>query len=738
MAIDPRLVEIALEYVEGTAFERFFQAFFPEFGGASFVPLGGAHDGGADAFDGSTIFEGKSKATSFYQASVEHNHRAKIRRTVARLRDFGREVRVLTYFSSRNIQTQDVDEEELTEELDVSIRIRSRKWIAVNINKSSATQQAFEHFLRPCVAFLHDVGAARLIERPPISGSTSVCVFLGQEVERRRSNSDLLTSIVDSLVLWSLSGTDPDKGIFMTRDQILAKIEETLPTAKQFMRGSLDHRLEALASKQKTGGREIRWHRKQGLFCLPFETRILIESENLEDETLRMDVLEIFSARASKYAEEEDVPIAAEQVADLAMTSVQRVFEKEGLRFAAFFSDSEGEIGGSVADRVDEVLNDAQMGGNAAIAVKAAIIAVLRPAFYQSEEQERQYFGKLSRTYALLFSLRADPEIINYFRGMSSNFVLYVGADILIQALSERYLRPEDQMAVNTLGILRDAGSTLILSEPALEEVRGHLVATDAEFRSLFMHVEPYVKKEHARHASKPLVRAYFYSMLAPIDNIRPPGGWKSFIGQFCDYDQLRGAEGKTQLKHYLLERFRMEFESHDDLAALADDDEVAKLAGRLKKIKRDEVLAINDARQILAIYGKRAQLKEQHKPNPFGYRTWWLTHESFVRQFTGELVHREGAPYILRPEFILNFIALSPTTEQVRSAYRSIFPTILGMTLSNRMRDEIFKDVMQKVRDIQEKDEARLTVIMGTLANRLKSDTFKIYETRFGRGILD
>ena len=525
MTIDPQLAEIALEYVEGTAFERFFQAFYPQIVGINFVPLGGMHDGGADAFDADVVHEG-SRATHFYQASIEQDHVAKIKRTIARLHEVGRDVRNLTYVSARNITTPDRDEDLLTEELDVTIRIRSRKWIVANINRSPATEAAFEAHLRPFVAFLSGAGSARLLDRPPIPGAASVCVFLGQEVERRRSNSDLLTSIVDSLILWSLTDTDPQKGKLLSRPEILSRIEETLPTAKHFVRGTLDHRLAALASKNNTNGREVRWHKKQDKFALPFSTRQIIELENTEDEALRLSVLATFASRAEKYAEDEEMPLLPSAVAELAMTTVQRVFEKEGLQFAAFFSDREGEIGGSVADRADEVLQDAQIGGNAAVAVKAALLSILRPAFYQSEAAEREYFGKLSRTYALLFSLRVDPNIINYFRQMSSNFILYVGADLIIQAFSERYLRPQDQMATNMLKIVREAGSTLILSEPALEEIRGHLAASDTEFRVVFSGVEPYVTREHARHASKPLIRAYFYSRLSPIDDIRPPAGW--------------------------------------------------------------------------------------------------------------------------------------------------------------------------------------------------------------------
>ena len=44
-----------------------------------------------------------------------------------------------------------------------------------------------------------------------------------------------------------------------------------------------------------------------------------------------------------------------------------------------------------------------------------------------------------------------------------------------------------------------------------------------------------------------------------------------------------------------------------------------------------------------------------------------------------------------MRPEFLLNFIALSPTTEQIRRSYETVFPTLLGIKLSNRMREDVF-----------------------------------------------
>jgi hypothetical protein len=96
---------------------------------------------------------------------------------------------------------------------------------------------------------------------------------------------------------------------------------------------------------------------------------------------------------------------------------------------------------------------------------------------------------------------------------------------------------------------------------------------------------------------------------------------------------------------------------SNEDRGTLAPEDSVEELAKVLSPLKKEEVLAVNDARIILSVYGKRKSLKEDHKPNPYGYATWWLTHETRVQRATADLIRMKGSKYIIRPDFILNSI---------------------------------------------------------------------------------
>ena len=122
------------------------------------------------------------------------------------------------------------------------------------------------------------------------------------------------------------------------------------------------------------------------------------------------------------------------------------------------------------------------------------------------------------------------------------------------------------------------------------------------------------------------------------------------------------------------------------------------------------------------------------HKPNPYGFRTWWLTHEANVLKVTKNLVQQHGSPYIIRPEFILNFIAFSPTMEEVRQSYNNIFPTLLGVKMSNRMREDIYHDVLNRIRETYGMDDARVKSKLIELSNQLKGDGYKYYESNLAQ----
>ncbi|WP_156656113.1 hypothetical protein [Mycobacterium sp. 852002-51971_SCH5477799-a] len=84
----------------------------------------------------------------FYQASIEEDVEAKIRRTVARIKEFGRTPTNLVYLTPNAVRYSDRVERELTKELNVTIAIRDGGYIALHINDDDGTKAAYHCILR--------------------------------------------------------------------------------------------------------------------------------------------------------------------------------------------------------------------------------------------------------------------------------------------------------------------------------------------------------------------------------------------------------------------------------------------------------------------------------------------------------------------------------------------------------------------------------------------------------------
>ena len=82
----------------------------------------------------------------------------------------------------------------------------------------------------------------------------------------------------------------------------------------------------------------------------------------------------------------------------------------------------------------------------------------------------------------------------------------------------------------------------------------------------------------------------------------------------------------------------------------------------------------------------------------------------------------------MMRPEFLLNFIALSPSTAQVRETFRKIFPSLLGIRLAKRLSQEAFDELMHSVDEAVDLEEGRRQAAIADLVDRLKSDFAKQY----------
>ena len=737
--IDHRIVEIALERVQPNDFEKFVQAFYSAEMGADYVPLGGMHDGGADGWVQNGIFE-IVEGAKFLQASITGDIKNKIKQTVARLRECGRAPASLLFCSSKPVGKIDLIQEELSSELNCRVVIRDATYFVGQINSSPQSVQAYDSYLAPAASFLFEAGSAQLVKESVELPARTLCVFVGQELDRRRGQTELLETVADSLIIWSLESTNPEKNSFMTRDEIEARVISAMPSANIFFRGVLDARLNNLKTKT-AGGRRINFHSSQKGYCLPFETRQLIQKENIEDETLRLEVSKVFRSKSLELVGDKNGNAeTTELIVEVAHAAVHKLFYRQGLELSMFLQrENEDDLElPSLETHIDEVLKERNIKGPDAAIIASAVQTILRRAFYKSSKFERQYFGKLSRTYVLMFLLKNEPRIVEYLRAMSANFVLYVGADIIVRCLSEHMLLTEDRMATNALATLKAAGSKIVLTDKALDEVWHHIQTSHFEYMNHFSEVALYMTFELAKQIRKILVRAYFYYRLDQQQSGKIPKSWDRYLSQFCDVSKIKRESSRDDLREYLLNHYKFDFETNAELENTIDADELNALSNNIFSVRNrsdrdkeaEQTLCRNAASTVLRVYSRRNEQKERGAGNPLGYKTWWLTQQTKVRNATGEIVAKKGAKYMMRPEFVLHFLSAMPSTAEVQKSFADVFPSILGIRLGNRMDERSFLKVIDKAKSVfDSNNESRAKVVLARATEELQADFIKKYD---------
>jgi hypothetical protein len=531
----------------------------------------------------------------------------------------------------------------------------------------------------------------------------------------------------------------------MSQADILAKVEAVIPTARRFLRGQIEQRLTALTTKE-SGSRYVNVYKRKGVYCLPYESRTAIRDSIVEDENLKLSLTQRFRERLLEQGGAELDASVLETIPSLLHKTLEIVFERQGYDAARHFLEDNGEqlSPKPIVQIAEEVLAESSISPALHAKVGTLMKGVMRDVFYRSNATERTYCARLARTDIMLFTIKNTPEIIEHFNSMSKNFVLYVGADIVVRAISEFYLRPEDQMTVNALKIIRQAGSKIILSAAVLEEVHSHIHASDREFDNTYAEVDHIVDRDLASESDRILIRAYYYAKLDKTLSNRP-GSWGAYLNNFLTRSRMTGPtspESMKSLRDTLVARFGLEFEDRESMESGVDQTDLQKLTDTILHLRRDqrraqeELRARNDALHILHVL-RRRKTDEKGTSSPFGYRTWWLTQETksgLAMAMAFPAIR--GIRTIMRPEFLINYIAYNPTTNEVKQSLATIFPSLLGIRLGTRMEKANFEKVMQRIREVHSTDPARALAMIVEHSDALISQNLREFVTKYASPI--
>ena len=82
--------------------------------------------------------------------------------------------------------------------------------------------------------------------------------------------------------------------------------------------------------------------------------------------------------------------------------------------------------------------------------------------------------------------------------------------------------------------------------------------------------------------------------------------------------------------------------------------------------------------------------------------------------------------PYIMRPEFILNFVALALKAADVRKSLADLLPTTAGLQLGQHLQPDVMHSLLRDAAEWARITPERVSVLMSDKVNRLKHDRFK------------
>jgi hypothetical protein len=709
--VDPKAFEYALrQTTDGYIFEEFVNQFLSNYLSYEFTGAGGYKDRGIDGLE--HTFHRKGFDRAIYQSSIEKNTENKLRNSIKKLQENKIKFDSFVFVTNQEFKDQDRVVDIIFDEFHVPIRIWDIKWLSSKVNSSSGTIAAYKIHVLSHLHEFAEIGKSFVVS--DMIRDPRLFVFLRQQWDHSEQSKNLDILLVDSLILFALEGTNPEKNFFKTSTQIKDDIAKLISYDPKNLHDTIDVRLNFLSRKP----RKINYHVTEKAYCLPYETRMEIQERNLLD----IDLHESFLSETRNLLEAQlnRAKVHVRDIISLMESSLNKIFYSQGLEFSDFLLKGENPTAfeKDLYDTISSVVDNSPVIEKNKEEVKSALMVTIRQLVYRGSPVQKEFLRKLSNTYMMLFLLQCDPKLCVYFSSMASRLNIYVCTSILIPAISEFYLDKHNRRHWNLLKGARDAGVKLIINEPILNELIAHFQMITSKYKGIYQEAEDIYIGDEIRtlYVDDILIRAYFYAKMN-----KQVTSFHDFIDNFVSPD-LQNA--KDELRSWLQEEFGIKFVSDSSLGISVATEEEQILINELRKRKHALAKAATDAKLILTIHAIRAKNNEAGAKAIFGYKTWWLSKDIITQQEVDNVFkEKHHVSCYIRPDFLYNYISLAPKSAEVKEVFDNMFPSLLGINISFHLPSDIVNCVHNYINDHKNKNHTRLGAIISTLGERLKVD---------------
>jgi hypothetical protein len=405
---------------------------------------------------------------------------------------------------------------------------------------------------------------------------------------------------------------------------------------------------------------------------------------------------------------------------DLMRSAIHNLFYQQGLEFADFVAhgDNQKAFEKSLPDIIAKTVDESKVVERNRQRVKSAVLTTVREIVYQGSPQEKEFLRRLSQTYMMLFVLQCDPIVATFFQAMASKLNVYVDTSIIIPALSEYYIEPQNRRHWNLLKGAKAKGVRLVINNNILTELITHFVSVKAKYEEEYRPAEAtYLEDEVAAlYVDEILIRAYFYARIHGQTQ-----SFDDFLDNLVSPD-LKGA--RDELVEFLKAEFGIEYQDDKSLGIILNSADETALYEELKKSKSASVKARIDTQLILMLYGLRERNNETGNGGIFGYRTWWLSKDINTQKAANRVFgDRYSVSCYLRPDFLYNYISMAPSKDDVDGTFEAVFPSLMGVNIAFHLPHEVTNVVRARLKEHSAKPSTRVGAIVRKLSDKLKTD---------------
>ncbi|MGI6250245.1 MAG: hypothetical protein ACOYKD_02645 [Anaerolineaceae bacterium] len=697
---------------DGYLFESFAKQFIAALIGLDFSPAGGIHDRGIDGLE--RCFEDGVSQNKIYQISIQKTPDIKLKETAEKLIKNNITFDSIIYITNQTFPNLDRTIIDLENSIDkgIGIKVWDINWLSSRVNTSSATQSVYNSYIsepRAPTYYIDKQVSEDFISDPRLF------VYLRQQWETGKNQKQIGDIVIDSLILYVLEGTDPDKGIAKNAEQIKREVPAVLTSFHmENISKQIDERLEALSTKP----RRIRYDSRLNGYILPYATRLAIHEQVLLDEAIYKHFIETSSKTMERQLSSQNIPI--KNPGRFVEKVVQKLHYQSGLEFSSFIlsGQSSNKIETNIGDIILEVIEESDVKRQYYQTVKDTLLVTIREIVYRGDSKIKEYLKKLSNTYLMMFSLQWDPKVARFFQELASRLEVFVCTSIIIPAISEIFLDVENRRHYNLLVSANKAGVKLYINDFTIEELITHLKAIKSIYiNTYYPDEEIYLDIDQMLYVEEILIRAYYHAKISG-----KIADFDEFLDQFVNPDFSNSRQG---LIDWLQGNFGIAYKPLSSWAVEIDEGDESELITALTPYKKNREKAVNDVKTVLTIYALREKNGEMSSDEVYGYRTWWLSKDvSTYRVISEKMGDKYQVSCYMRPDFLYNYIALAPSTDQIDRVYTDIFPSLIGVNIGRHIDSDIVKLVHEKISQHRKKGTVRIKSIIKELTEKIKYDS--------------